>query len=249
MSRPHAHRSVMNSRTEAPDSLDFFPTPPWATRAFLPTLQALDPAFREAVVWEPACGEGHMASVLSEASAQVIASDVFDYSAGDADFIFGAFPGWVGTIDFLGLAERETAPVADWIISNPPFNEALKFVRLALGRARRGVAMLVRVSWLSTIERYVTLFQPHPPRLIIQYVERVPMFKGRWDPAGSTATDYCWVVWTVGNLAVDTPTQFSWIAPGQRDALTTREDIERFAQIAPAPLLDVISPALDEFEL
>ena len=33
--KPTEHRAVMASRREPPDSLDFFPTPPWATRALL----------------------------------------------------------------------------------------------------------------------------------------------------------------------------------------------------------------------
>mgnify|MGYP000975432507 CR=1 FL=1 len=33
MSRPTGHTAVMAQRAEPPDALDFFPTPPWATRA------------------------------------------------------------------------------------------------------------------------------------------------------------------------------------------------------------------------
>ena len=58
--------AVMAQRREPPDALDYFPTPPWATRALfrhvLPVLGV------EAIgrVWEPACGEGHMAAVIAE---------------------------------------------------------------------------------------------------------------------------------------------------------------------------------------
>ena len=58
--------SVMAQRREPPDALDFFPTPLWATRAlFRHVLPALG---IEAVgrVWEPACGQGHMAEVITE---------------------------------------------------------------------------------------------------------------------------------------------------------------------------------------
>ena len=54
--------AVMAQRREPPDALDYFPTPPWATRALfrnvLPAL-GVDAIGR---VWEPACGEGHMAA-------------------------------------------------------------------------------------------------------------------------------------------------------------------------------------------
>jgi hypothetical protein len=58
--------AVMAQRREPPDALDYFPTPPWATRALfrhvLPAL-GVDSIGR---AWEPACGEGHMASVIVE---------------------------------------------------------------------------------------------------------------------------------------------------------------------------------------
>jgi hypothetical protein len=56
---------------------------PWATRALfrhvLPALgvEAVD------TVWEPACGEGHMAEIIAEFSTgQVVASDIYDYGCG-----------------------------------------------------------------------------------------------------------------------------------------------------------------------
>src|SRR6478735_3120704 len=68
--------AVMAQRREPPTALDFFPTPPWATRAlFRHVLPALGV---EVIVgaWEPACGEGHMAAVIAEfAGSSVIASD------------------------------------------------------------------------------------------------------------------------------------------------------------------------------
>jgi hypothetical protein len=226
----------MSMRTEAPDSLDFFPTPPWAVRAFLPILQELDPELSNASVWEPACGEGHMASVLAEAAHVVYPTDVFNYEAGwgasncsawfNVDFLSeNASPDAFATIDQLGI---------DWIITNPPFKTALQFVELSLARARRGVAMLVRTAWLEGGDRFDRLFSPHPPYLIAQYAERVPMTKGRWDPEASTATSYCWVVWLVGR---NEPTEFCWIPPRQRRTLTRQSDIDQFAIRVEAPLL------------
>jgi hypothetical protein len=75
--------AVMARRREPPDALDYFPTPPWATRAlFRRVLPALG-GETIASVWEPACGEGHMAEVVTEfARGQVIASDIFNYGLG-----------------------------------------------------------------------------------------------------------------------------------------------------------------------
>ena len=222
--KPSGHTAVMASRTEAPDSLDFFPTPPWSTRAFLPILKALDPEFERASVWEPACGEGHMAAVLAEAAGYVHASDVFAYGYGQVRDV---------------MDERVWLwPECDWAITNPPFKTAAMFAERLLPWARRGVALLVRTAWLEGGDRFDRLFSLRPPRLIAQYAERVPMTKGRWDPEASTATAYCWVVWTSGELDTGEPTQFRWIPPGQRKRLSTAADVERFAVRRPSPLLD-----------
>ena len=59
---PNGNRAIMSSRQEPDASLDFFPTPPWATRALiehvLTNLQVW--SIGDAKFWEPACGEGHM---------------------------------------------------------------------------------------------------------------------------------------------------------------------------------------------
>lgn len=72
--------SVMAQRREPPDAVDYFPTPLWASRAlFRHVLPALGIEFVDRV-WEPACGEGHMAAVITEfARKRVLASDIFDY--------------------------------------------------------------------------------------------------------------------------------------------------------------------------
>jgi hypothetical protein len=176
------HTSVMASRREPPDALDWFPTPPWATRALfrhvLPTLGG--PAVIRSA-WESACGEGHMAAVIEECVTEwVIASDIFDYGFGQAPH------------DFL---HDEPFGRPEWIITNPPFNLACEFTLRALDLASEGVAMLARTTWIEGKGRYEKLFRDRPPTPYAPFVERVPMVKGRWDPAAATATSYARFVW------------------------------------------------------
>ena len=229
VTRPSGSVAVMAQRREPPDSLDFFPTPPWATRAlFKHVLMPRRLWHPQDRVWEPACGEGHMSAVLQEFGATVIATDVFDYSGGDP----ARWPaGWSHVQDFLD--ELAEAPVADWIVTNPPFKVADQFALRALMLALKGSALLVRTSWLEGGSRFRDVFEPYPPAIIAQFAERVPMVKGRWDPSADTATSYCWVVWLRG---VKQPTAFVWIPPGQREALTLDKDIRRFCRLAPMPL-------------
>lgn len=211
---PQGGRAVMSQRIDPRDSLDFFPTPPWATRALL------DCVIRDAcgIAWEPAAGAGHMAEVLRERFEVVHASDVFDYGRGYA----------VGS--FVGAGPDRAAPPqrADWIVTNPPFNLALEFAERAIEDARRGVALLVRSTWAEGGARYARLFRDRPPAIVAQFAERVPMVKGRWDPKASTATGYAWFVWDrAASLAG--PTAFFWIPPGCRQRLTRPDDVARFA--------------------
>jgi hypothetical protein len=209
---PNGARAIMGSRTEPTDGLDFFPTPPWATRALI---ERVFPHMKRAApktIWEPACGEGHIAEVLEEYGETVFASDVHDYGYGDF------------TSDFLG-EPGENWPKPEWIITNPPFGDkAEKFVLRALNRSTVGVAMFFRVQWLDTIGRYERVFKDDPPTLMSFFAERVNLCRGRWDPDGSTATAYMWLVWLHG----EKPRAPFWIPPGCRDALSKPDDAARF---------------------
>ena len=213
-------RSIMGSRQEPPDSLDYFPTPPWATRALveevLPRAFPVPKRIDMWSAWEPACGEGHIAEVLGEYFEVVAASDIFDYGYGEKlDFLKESAP-----------AELIPADEPDWIITNPPFGDKGEaFVLRALELAQLGVAMFFRLQWLETIGRYEHVFSKFPPKIIAQFAERVPLHKGRWEPQGATATAYLWIVWLKERPSA---TEFLWIPPGQREALTVADDVERF---------------------
>lgn len=198
--------AVMQRRTEPADSLDFFPTPLWATRALCEWLRDKNGYLGSCL--EPACGQGHMARALGEYFDLVAASDVHAYGYGAVeDFLF---PG----------ASSEF----DWVITNPPFRLAEQFVEAGLRRSRQGCAMLVRIAFLEGIGRYENLFTRHPPRAILQFTERVPMFKGRVDPKGSSATAYCWIVW---KHRWEGAPEFHWISPC-RKRLERAGDYEDF---------------------
>jgi len=189
--------AVMQRRVEPHDSLDFFPTPPWATRALCERVLGGGDSLSSLSVWEPACGEGHMARPLAEYFTEVYSSDVHLYGHGDV-------------VDFL-----MPSPLGfDWVITNPPFRLGLEFAFAALGRARKGVALLVRIAFLESVGRYYGLFRVRPPTIIAQFAERVPMVKGRLSNKATTATAYCWLVWMQGWRG---QTEFQWIPPCRKN--------------------------------
>lgn len=188
--------AVMAQRVESRDSLDDFPTPPWATRALIEHI--LPNHARAQTCWEPACNRGYMARVLNEYFDSVVATDIHDY-------------GYGSTADYLTTRPSQSI---DWVITNPPFRLAESFALKALNETQAGVALLVRTSWIESVSRYHSIFKPHPPAIVAQFTERVPMVKGRLDKTVSTATSYCWIVW----LHKDPPTttQLVWIPPSRK---------------------------------
>ncbi|MFN3624397.1 MAG: hypothetical protein ACK4TP_10080 [Hyphomicrobium sp.] len=217
--KPKGSYAVMAERRDPTDALDFFPTPPWATRALMEHVLSPDD-FEGCDVHDGCAGEGHMAEVLREYFGEVHASDVRDYGMG---YGVGSFTG--EGADLYRLPERP-----DWIVMNPPFNAGVAFARKALGEARFGVALLVRNSWLESKERY-ELFSECPPSTVAVFSERVPMTKGRWDPEASTATSYVWVAWKRPWRRARDKADLIWIPPGQRKALTRPDDVQRFDTI------------------
>jgi len=192
----------MAQRVEPRDSLDDFPTPPWATRALVE--HVLGNSVSELSCLEPACGRGHMAKPLAEYFNVVGSQDIADYGFGSLQ-------------DYLTYQPDRHW---DWIITNPPFRMAEEFILKARREAKVGCAFLVRTTFLESVGRYLRLFMSDPPSIVAQFVERVPMIKGRLDRKASTATGYCWLVWSGYS---QTATQLTWIPPCRR-ALENFED-------------------------
>jgi hypothetical protein len=188
------HAVMSQRRRDIPGGLDFFPTPPWATRALFE--YCVDVAALP--VWEPACGDGAMARTIGEYAGAVASSDVHDY-------------GWGHVVhDFLQPFRPHGIGYAEWIVTNPPFSLAERFVHRGLEVAERGVAMLVRTVFIESVGRYSRLFRERRPAMMAQFTERVPMLEGKLSRTATTATSYCWLVWTLKRPA---ETKLCWIPP------------------------------------
>ena len=185
--------AVMSQRIEPRGSLDDFPTPPWATRALMEHV-LFNYKLSEMSCCEPACGRGYMSDVLKKYFRTVESSDIADYGYGAVCNFFDAPKG--GKVD--------------WVITNPPFNQAEAFVAKALEEVKVGVAVLVRTMFLESVGRFHRLFSRMPPTTVAQFTERVPIVKGRIDPSATSATGYAWVVWELSRIEA---TKLVWIPP------------------------------------
>lgn len=211
--------NVMASRKHPKGSLDFFPTPPWATRAVINEVllrYGIETSGKR--VRDPCAGAGHMVAPLLESFSSVDVSDVQDWGIQPEirDFTFETREGLI--------ADGHSVP--DWIFCNPPFNIAERFLDRALAIATEGVALLIRLGWLAGQDRFHTIFGARPPRFVCPFAERVAMIEGVWDPEASSATDYAWFIW-LQDEASDFPgrSEIWHLPPGMEDRYTRNSDM------------------------
>ena len=194
--------AVMNQRQDTKKTeLDDFPTPPWATRALTQNVLRQYSLGKMSCL-EPACNRGHMADALKETFKDVTSSDVQDYGYKEGSIS-----------DFLHTEYDQGS--FDWVITNPPFKDADKFILKALSIAKVGIAMLCRTALIEGVSRYEKIYSKLPPSKVSPFVERVPMFKGQLDDKKSSATSYTWFVWEKDKL--NQATVIEWIGPCRRD--------------------------------
>ena len=247
MSKQNTSNAVMATRKDSPDELDYYPTPPWATRALLEQLfgnycpgMAFG-GYHDGTVWEPACGEGFMSRPLSEHFYKVISTDVTNFSA--------TFPQQGGVRYFLIPWDGEPIE-CDWVISNPPFILGQQFIERALQVAKVGVAMLLRMQFLEGGDRYDELFKDHPPSMIFVFCDRVAMHKGKIEKKQSTATAYCWFVWSLEHdddtmIEESLGPRIHWLPNGTKLRLERDTDYPEWAARKPerpCPLFDDAPP-------
>lgn len=190
------------------ENLELFPTPPWATRALMEIALPRVVAMRPTSIWDPCAGLGHMAEPLRE-YASVEASDVHLYELAplpaeddprdrefrDGPLISASFG--IESADFFDDATVWPSHQSGWIVANPPFVPAARMLKKALALdGVDGVALLLRLQWLTTEDRWREVYSTRPPTVVAPFVERVPMCLGGYDPDASTATDYAWFIWS-----------------------------------------------------
>lgn len=147
---------------------DFYPTPPEVTEALMRFL--LLPA--DKVIWEPACGENHMVDVMRRKHGyEVIGTDL---NMG-VDFLTAAIPDGV-----------------DWIITNPPFSIADKFIERCLEHKKPFALLLKSQYWHA--KKRLDLFREHPPAYVLPLTWR-PDFMFKQQGKGSPLMDVIWCVW------------------------------------------------------
>lgn len=183
---------MVTNRRLVETSPDFYPTPEWATELLL-----MHEKFK-GTIWEPACGEGDMAEVISSAGYDVIASDLYDRGYGTS-------------IDFLKQTEISKI---DNIITNPPFTLAEDFFEAAYKITTRKICLLLRTAFVESQRRYEKIFKKTPPVRIWTFSERLSMYPKNYVVQAGGTTSYSWFVFDKQDKSGKT--EMKWFPPGHK---------------------------------
>ena len=159
---------------------DYYATEPKAIELLL-EVETFSP-----VIWECACGGGHMAKVLEKNGYNVIGTDLVYRGYGDKE-----------SLDFL---EETLDEFEGDIITNPPYKYALEFVQKALDSVQVGrkVAMFLKLQFFVGKERK-QFFLENPPKIVYVSSSRLKCaINGDFKDIKSSAVSYAWFVWEKG---------------------------------------------------
>ena len=146
---------------------DLYPTPHEVTFALLDFLHIS----KKCVLWDPAAGEGDMVEAFTQKGYPCIGTDI-----------------QTGT-DFLTAKIPQDA---DWIITNPPFSIADKFI-CRCAESGKPFALLLKSQYWHAKSR-IGLFAEITPMFLLPLTWR-PDFNWKSGKKGSPLMDVMWVVW------------------------------------------------------
>lgn len=149
-------------------------------------------------IYEPACGEGHLAKRLEELGYEVVASDLIDRGYGK------------GGVDFLNLDKKN---LDRDILTNPPYKFASEFVEKGLDVVAdgRSVWMFLKLQFLEGKKRR-ELFDKGCLKHVYVSSERILCAKNgdfeAMKASGGSAVAYMWAQFQKGYKG---ETTLSWI--------------------------------------
>ena len=141
---------------------------------------------------EPSVGGGSFARALDGPRRSICGYDINQDAPGQDDCDVFDVGDWLAADPGL----------VDWIVGNPPFQEAEAHVRHAIEHARVGCAFLLRLAFLES-EKRAEFWRLHPPAEV-HILTRRPSFTG----GGTDSAAYAFFVWRRGSTGKPV---MSWI--------------------------------------
>lgn len=136
-------------------------------------------------IWECACGQGHLSKVLEQHGYNVHSTDLYYRGYGERE-----------SVDFL-------AQNALWdgdIVTNPPYQHALDFVKHSLELIKTGhkTAFFLRLQFLEGKKRR-EFFNENPPKTVYVFSSRINCARnGNFEEHCASAAAYAWFIWLKG---------------------------------------------------
>lgn len=158
-------------------NLDYYATPPEMAIELI----KLEPELNN--IWEPACGEGHLAKVFEKKGILGKATDIVNRGYGEVQDFLICYDTWDGDI-----------------ITNPPYNQAQEFVEHALDLINEGnkVCMFLKLTFLEGKKRK-RLFEKKCLKNVYISTSRVNCAcNGEFNDKTSSAVAYAWFVFEKG---------------------------------------------------
>jgi len=156
---------------EGREERDLYRTPTEAVLALLQCGERFSPT-----IWEPACGDGRIVRPFEAAGHKVIASDIHPLGVGKK-------------VDFLKVPPK---PIANDIITNPPFDLAEEFIRHALAFQPRLLVLLLKATYWHADKRAREWDAIGPSRVYAM------AFRLDFKDLGAPAMECSWFVWERG---------------------------------------------------
>ena len=150
---------------------DFYPTPPNVTVALMNYLNIP----KDAVIWEPACGQGHMSKAIEGLGYKVISTELEQTGYGE------------NGVDFLTCEPKECS----FIITNPPFNISVEFIERAFSLGKPVALLLKSQYWHA--QKKTEIFKKYKPRYVLPLNWRPDFHFGK--KGGSPTMEVLWTVW------------------------------------------------------
>ena len=199
-------------KTNYAETLDYVPTPQWASRAFA-YYAGMDTLLEGASVLEPGVGGVHMAEVFAPLSKRYVGHDLKDY---------GRYQGELNLGDFLKNDYGDGS--FDWCITNPPFTLGDAFFREMMRIASVGVVLHIRTTWLNGVNRYNDVFSQHLPEFAFIHAKNVSATQGMVIRRGSNQFNHVRLVWRKG--VKPSFTKLHWLPADSQDRFEDMKDYD-----------------------
>lgn len=175
---------------------DFYATNPEMLRLLLKSKYAPP---KDKIVWECACGLGHLSKELERNEYRVFSTDLIDRNWDGMDCQHD----FISTLQPTDLPDlfKKLAGEDITILTNPPFKHSVEFVETALDKIKDGeyVYMLMKSLSIHGQTRYNKIFQGKGFKYYLPLTKRYNCYKnGDETITSSSCLDYAWFVWQKG---------------------------------------------------